>query len=58
MYSRPSRPIAASRGQASDASVAGPPSPENPGVPLPATVSMVSVAKSTRRMRWFSVSTM
>ena len=34
----------------------GPPSPAKPAVPLPATVSMVPRAKSTRRMRWFSVS--
>jgi hypothetical protein len=35
MNSRPSPSIAMSRGHASDASVAGPPSPEKPAAPLP-----------------------
>ena len=36
---------------ASDASIAGPPSPLYPCAPLPATVEMTPVAASTRRTR-------
>ena len=38
------------------ASVARPPSPENPATPDPATVEMIPVRASIRRTRWFSVS--
>ncbi len=49
-------------GECSEASVAGPPSPAYPGVPLPATVTIVAGLKgpcgSMRRTLWFSVSAM
>jgi hypothetical protein len=41
-----------SMGSSRSADVAGPPSPPNPSTPVPATVVIVCVAASTRRMRW------
>ena len=35
--------------------MAGPPSPEKPAMPLPATVLMIPEA-STFRIRWFAIS--
>ena len=40
----------------SDADVAGPPSPPEPALPLPATVVMMPVAAATRRTRRFLLS--
>jgi len=37
---------------------AGPPSPEKPGLPVPAKVEMVPVDMSTRRMVWVDMSEM
>jgi hypothetical protein len=45
-------------GSCSWAAVAGPPSPEKPGLPFPATVLMTPEARSTRRMRWLAASAM
>ena len=50
MYSVPSGATATPWGLESMAEVAGPPSPLNPGVPVPATVVMMPLA-STRRTR-------
>jgi hypothetical protein len=40
-------------GWLNSAAVARPPSPVSPGVPLPATVVMIPVARSTHRTRLF-----
>ena len=47
----PEPSTATPRGLLSWAAVAGPPSPENPSLPFPATVVITPVAASTRRMR-------
>ena len=44
-------------GARSRASRAGPPSPENPASPVPATVEMIPVRMSTLRTTWLSRST-
>jgi hypothetical protein len=43
-------------GSLSEAEVAGPPSPENAWFPFPATVVIIPVPASTRRIRLFPVS--
>src|SRR3990172_6505759 len=45
-------------GEFSWAPVAAPPSPENPGVPVPAMVLINPVTASTRRTRWLAMSAM
>ena len=47
---------AVARGVSSEAAMAGPPSPAKAWVPSPATVVMMPVVASMRRMRWFAVS--
>jgi hypothetical protein len=44
--------IFTSIGSSSWAAVAGPPLPLNPATPVPATVVIICVSASTRRMRW------
>ena len=56
--SRPSGSKAMLWGRLSIASTAGPPSPEKPASPVPATVEMTPVSASTRRTTWLSRSTM
>ena len=56
--SRPSGSIAMLWGWRSAARAAGPPSPENPGVPMPATVESRPVPASTLRTTWLSRSAM
>ena len=56
--SRPSGPIAMLCGCRSCACDAGPPSPENPATPVPASVEMTPVAPSTFRTTWLSRSAM
>ena len=56
--SRPSGSKTMLWGRLSCAAAAGPPSPENPATPVPATVVMTPVPASTRRTAWLSRSTM
>ena len=49
----PAAPTARATGSFSEAAVAGPPSPAEPGMPFPASVVMTSVARSILRTRWF-----
>ena len=53
MYRFPAASNTISCGTFSDASIAGPPSPEYPFVPVPANVDVRPVFKSSRRIRWF-----
>ena len=55
--SDPSAPIASPFGWSTWASVAGPPSPEYPRTPVPATVEIVP-SGATRRTAWLRVSAM
>src|SRR5882724_5202969 len=52
MYKLPSGPTARNPGVFRRAMVAGPPSPENPGTPVPATV-VITPSGPTRRTRAF-----
>src|SRR4051812_37171948 len=50
MYRFPSESTATAQGLNSSALVAGPPSPKNPAVPLPATVVMIPLAPTFRTL--------
>ena len=52
-YRLPAPSTATPCGECSRAAVAGPPSPVEPDVPLPATVVMMPVPTATLRMRWW-----
>src|SRR5580692_8446185 len=56
MKRSPEVSTATQHGKYNDAEVAGPPSPENPRLPLPATVVMIPVIADTLRMRLLLVS--
>ena len=57
-YRLPTASTASRAGLLMFAAVAGPPSPEKPDVPVPATVVMTPVKASTRRTRWLLESPM